>query len=264
MLKWRLKKGETEINNVNNTTVLLVAHGSRYANNKKDSERFCRELQHHYPNKHITLCFLERISPSLEEGLHQAATHSLHVIVVPLILGAAKHARIDIPHRVHQAQHLHPHTTFLISPHLGAVDKVLHALLFQLQRVLLDEKQNDDATTGVVVIGRGSSDQAANGEVAKMARWMFESSLYGRVDVAFSGMAEPPLKTVVQRQIQCGMTKVIVLPYYLFWGVLMERMAEQMQQFRHAYPTITMKLAQPMAFSPSIYSLVGQRIVEKE
>jgi sirohydrochlorin cobaltochelatase len=58
----------------------------------------------------------------------------------------------------------------------------------------------DPQTTGVILLGRGSSDAGANGELAKMARWIFEDNDHELVDLAFTGVTWPRLETVVQRQ----------------------------------------------------------------
>jgi sirohydrochlorin cobaltochelatase len=59
----------------------------------------------------------------------------------------------------------------------------------------------DPQTTGVILLGRGSSDAGANGELAKMARWLFEDNDHELVDLAFTGVTWPRLETVVQRQV---------------------------------------------------------------
>ena len=57
----------------------------------------------------------------------------------------------------------------------------------------------DPKTTGVILLGRGSSDAGANGEVARTARWVLEDGHHELVDVAFTGVTFPRLETVVQR-----------------------------------------------------------------
>ena len=46
----------------------------------------------------------------------------------------------------------------------------------------------DLVTTSVILLGRGSSDRMANGDVARMARWLFEVSEHELVDIAFTGI----------------------------------------------------------------------------
>ena len=42
------------------------------------------------------------------------------------------------------------------------------------------------------------------------------------VVIAFTGITYPRLERVVQRQVLLGMTQIVVLPYYLFTGTLIE------------------------------------------
>ena len=51
----------------------------------------------------------------------------------------------------------------------------------------------------------------ANGEVAKMARWLFEASDHDLVEIAFTGVAYPRLEREVQRPALLGKSQSIVL-----------------------------------------------------
>ena len=145
------------------------------------------------------------------------------VIVVPLILNAAGHVKMELPEHLQAARAAFPDTAFLYVPHLGAEDTILNVLKRRLGQAMDELDRPDPQITGVILLGRGSSDPMANGEVAKMARWLFEASDHDLVDIAFTGVAYPRLERVVQRQALLGMTQIIVLPYYLFTGSLMER-----------------------------------------
>ncbi len=48
-------------------------------------------------------------------------------------------------------------------------------LFLQRMQVLLQLDVPDPRTTGVILLGRGSSDRLANGDVARMARWLWEN-----------------------------------------------------------------------------------------
>jgi sirohydrochlorin cobaltochelatase len=93
-----------------------------------------------------------------------------------------------------------------------------------------------------VLLGRGSSDAGANGELAKMARWIFEDNEHELVDLAFTGVTWPRLETVVQRQVKLGMTQICIVPVYLFTGVLIERIKAQVERLQQQYPQIAFAL----------------------
>ncbi len=118
----------------------------------------------------------------------------------------------------------------------------------------------DPRTTGVILLGRGSSDAGANGELARMARWLFEANDHELVDLAFTGVTWPRLETVVQRQARLGMTQICVIPVYLFTGVLIERIGGQIERLRKQYPQIAFALGAHFGFEPGIFDLLDERV----
>ena len=115
----------------------------------------------------------------------------------------------------------------------------------------------DPATTGIILLGRGSSDMHANGDMARMARWLYESEPgHELVDLAFTGVTWPRLERVAQRQARLGMGQIVVLPYYLFTGVLMQRIQRQVQHLCAQYPQIRFACTPHFGLEPEIFSLL--------
>lgn len=243
-------------------TILLVGHGSRDPNGNIEIEHFGAEWRKRRPHDRIEVCFIEFADVTLDAGMDRAAKDANCVVVVPLILGAAAHVKMEIPHHIADARKRHPHVDFIMTKHLGAVDKVLTALKSQLKQAMLALDVPDAKNTGVVLLARGSSDRVANGEIAKMARWLFETTDHEMVDVAFTGITYPKIETVVQRQVACGMKQIIVLPYYLFTGVLIERIERQVERLEGQYPDIAFGLGGYIGFDDAIYTLLDERVAE--
>jgi len=245
-----------------NDTILLVGHGSREPSGNEEIEAFAAEWRKRRPDDRIDVCFIEFADITLDAGMDKAAQGSERVIVVPLILGAAGHVKMEIPHHIAHARKHHPDVTFVMAKHLGAGSKVLQALKSELSKAMLALDAPDAKNTGVVLLARGSSDKVANGEIAKMARWLFEETGHEMVDLAFTGITYPKVETVVQRQVVCGMKQVVVLPYYLFTGVLIERIARQVMRLQQQYPTVSFGLAKYMGFDDAIYNVLDERVAE--
>eukprot|EP01037_Dinobryon_pediforme_P041548 gene41548-51375_t len=118
----------------------------------------------------------------------------------------------------------HPDIDF----HFGAPLN-LHPQLLQLaqERILAAEAtsprtvRRDD--TCLVLVGRGTTDPDANGEVAKMARMMEEGMGFGGVYVCYSGTAKPLVADGLRAAALLGFARVVVLPFFLFDGVLVKR-----------------------------------------
>ncbi len=245
-------------------TILLVGHGSRDPGGEgnREVELFAQLWRERQPDWDIQVCFIEFADLLVAEGLTQAARDADRVIVVPLILNAAGHVKMELPEHLQAARAAFPDTAFVYVPHLGAEDTILNVLKRRLGQAMDELDRPDPQTTGVILLGRGSSDPMANGEVAKMARWLFEASDHDLVDIAFTGVAYPRLERVVQRQALLGMTQIIVLPYYLFTGSLMERIKRQMTHLRQQYPRLRFAQGAYFGFEDEIFDLLEQRVRE--
>lgn len=247
-----------------NETILLVGHGSREPAGNREIEEFTQRWRTRQPGWRIEVCFIEFADVLLGEGLARAAGHGGRVIVVPLILNAAGHVKMEIPEHIEAARARHPRVEFLYAPHLGACDPILAILKRRLRQAMHALDMPDPKTTGVILLGRGSSDRMANGEIAKMARWLWEEGEHELVDIAFTGITHPRLERVVQRLARCGMTQIAVLPYYLFTGTLIERIKRQVENLKIQYPHIRFARGEHFGFEEEIFQLLESRVHEAQ
>lgn len=245
---------------MNNETILLVGHGSREPGANEEIEQFAAQWRARQPGWRIEVCFIEFAAVMLHEGLRRAAAQSQRVLVLPLILNAAGHAKMDIPQSIDSARLDFPGCVFAYAPQLTACDPILSILKRRLRQAMLSLDMPDPRSTGVILLGRGASDRGANGEVAKMARWLQETGDHELVDIAFTGITFPRLERVVQRQSMQLMTQVVVLPYYLFSGTLISRIARQVEHLRQQYPQTRFALGSYFGFEPEIFELLAQRV----
>lgn len=245
-------------------TLLLVGHGSREPGGNAEIEQFARRWRQDRPEWHIEVCFIEFADVLLDEGMDRAAAHAQQhagkVLVLPLILNAAGHVKGDIPYALEQARARHPQVQFDYAPHLGACEPVLTVLRRKLRHAMHRLDMPDPHGTGVILLGRGSSDRKANGEVSKMARWLWEETDHELVDVAFTGITYPRLERVVQRHMLLGMTQIVILPYYLFTGTLMHRIDRQVEHLRKQYPQLRFAHSQYFGFEPEVFALLDERV----
>ena len=243
-----------------NETILLMGHGSRKTAGNEEILRFAETWRIRHPDWRIEVCFIEHADARLAAGLDNAAANSRRVIAVPLILNAAGHVKMEIPEAVDAARARHPNVEFVCAPHLGMGREIYDILRQRIDHSLRDLAVPDPRTTGIILLGRGSSDAGANGEIAKMARWLFEDMQHDLVDIAFTGITLPRLETVVQRQVKLGMTQIVIQPVYLFTGVLIERIQQQVARLRQSYPHIAFALGGYFGFDEGIYAIADARV----
>ena len=257
-----------------NEIVLLAAHGARDPGHEGNQEvdAFAAAWGVRHPDLPIQVCWIEHAPVLLDEGLDRAVATLAdrgngsaaggRVLVLPLILNAAGHVKGDIPQAVAAARERHPGVEFLCGWHLGTTDQLLRALRFRLHQAMVALHMPDPHTTGVVLLARGASDMESTGEVAKMAHWLYETTDHELVLPAFTGICFPRLEQVVQRLDRLGASQILVLPYYLFTGRLIKRIAEQVARLRTQYPTRVIAQAGYIGAHEQLMELLDLRLAQ--
>ncbi|MCL6593023.1 MAG: sirohydrochlorin chelatase, partial [Alicyclobacillus sp.] len=80
------------------------------------------------------------------------------------------------------------------------------------------------------------------------------------VETCFSGITFPRLPQGVERAIALGAQRVLVLPYYLFTGVLMKRMQRTLAELQERYPDVPMRMAEPFGVDDLLVRVVIDEI----
>ena len=75
-----------------------------------------------------------------------------------------------------------------------------------------------------MLVGRGSSDPDACGDLYKVARLLADGRGLGMVEPAFAGVAQPDLPAALERLRRLGARTIVVAPFLLFTGVLVPRL----------------------------------------
>jgi sirohydrochlorin cobaltochelatase len=155
-----------------------------------------------------------------------------------LVLVAAGHAKGDIPAALEREVRRQPGTRYRFGRPLGPHPTLLAVLRDRIAAVMSDR---DRAETAVVLVGRGSTDPDANAEVSKVARLLQETGGFAFVETAFVSLARPNVSEGLRRAVLLGARKIVVAPYFLFDGVLPQRVAIQAREF--AAPGVDVRVA---------------------
>jgi sirohydrochlorin cobaltochelatase len=114
----------------------------------------------------------------------------------------------------------------------------------------------------VVLVGRGSTDPDANAEVAKVARLLWEGRGYDEVGLAFISLTGPSVPAALERARRLGAARIVVAPYFLFPGVLPDRVAAQSRNFARRYPAADVRVAGLIGDCDDLAGLVLERYRE--
>jgi precorrin-8X/cobalt-precorrin-8 methylmutase len=220
--------------------VVIAGHGSRDPDGVREFEALMEVIRARDPRRRITHGYLEFASPTIDEAVRaNLAMGSRRIVMVPGVLLAASHAKNDMPSELLALQREHPGTEF----HFGAAMD-LHPLLLKLcqERIVEAEarsgrtvKRSDSC---LVVVGRGTTDPDANSEVSKLTRMLEEGLGFGTSLVCYSGTARPLVRDGLRAAARLGYRRLVVLPYFLFDGVLVKRVYEAAAAAQERFPEV--------------------------
>jgi len=204
--------------------------------------------------------FIELSAPPLRAAVAElvAAGHR-HLGVVPLVLVAAGHAKGDVPAALDRERARHPGLTYSYGRPLGPHPALLELIDARIGAVL--EPRERPAAT-VVLVGRGSTDPDANAEHAKVARLLWEGRDLAGVEPAFVSLAAPGVADALERARRLGARTIVVVPYFLFCGVLPTRVAEQATDWAAAHPDVDVRVAAVLGPVRAVADVVLERWTE--
>ena len=243
------------------TGVMICGHGSRDDEACVEFARVVHLIEHALPEHPVAMGYLEFARPIIREGLDALRARGVdRILAVPGMLFAAGHVKNDVPSvlNAYAAEHgirIEMGRDLGIDPKLLAAsrDRIAAALDRGESEVGLDE-------TCLVVIGRGTSDSDANGNVAKVARMLWEGLGFAHAEIGYSGVAHPRTEVAVERAARLGFRRIIVFPYFLFTGVLVRRIYEAADAVAARHPEIEFTHAHYLDDHPLVVETFVERI----
>lgn len=220
--------------------IVIAGHGSRDPDAVREFEALVKLVQQRAPEHVIHHGYLEFSSPTISEAIEQnIAAGMTQIAVVPGVLLAARHAKNDMPSELLAMASKHPKIDF----HFGAPLNLHPQLLHLAQERIIEAESTSQQTirrddTCLVLVGRGTTDPDANGEVSKLARMLEEGMGFGGVYVCYSGTAKPLVSDGLRAAAMLGFARIIVLPFFLFDGVLVKRIYAAADALREREPAL--------------------------
>ncbi|MGB7085006.1 MAG: sirohydrochlorin chelatase [Phormidesmis sp.] len=252
--------------------LLMVGHGTRNPRGRQDLIDFATIYQALDTSRPVIPCFLELTEPSIQAGIDRCLAQGYtDISVLPILLFAARHNKFDVTNELDRArarhQPQHPDLTFHYGRHFGITPAILE--LWKARLALLDRPTHNPhgiarEDTVLLFIGRGSSDPDANGDVYKLARMMWEGSGYHTVETCFIGISHPRLEEGFRRARLYGPKRIVVLPYFMFTGVLMEKIDVIAAQQQAQYPEIDVAALPEMGIHPQLIKVLRDREIETQ
>jgi len=116
---------------------------------------------------------------------------------------------------------------------------------------------------GYVVFAHGSSVESANDAVRAVAAELARRGKYEAVEAAFLEGGRPDLAGAVEILSGCGLTRVVVIPYFLTLGLHLQRdLPHLVEHIRAAHPEIKIEVTAPLDGHPAMVDALLARARE--
>lgn len=196
--------------------LVAVAHGSRDPRAAATVQTLLEAVRRARPGLPVRASYLDHAAPTPPgalAGLPEA-------VVLPLLLTAAYHSRVDIPGVLREVRG----TRIRYGEPLGPHPLLVRALERRLTEAGVPVGDPDAVSgTAVVLVSAGSSDRRANQVIARLARrWARERGWWAATP-AYASAAGPAPGAEVARLLRAGAPRVVVAPYLLAPGYFADR-----------------------------------------
>ena len=248
--------------------LLLIGHGSRDAQGRQNVLDFAAAYQTLDTSRPVIPCFLELTEPTIQDGVDRCvAAGYTDISVLPILLFAARHNKFDVTNELDRARSRHPQVRFHYGRHFGITPEILglwRDRLAQIDHAKHNPYGIERKDTVVLFVGRGASDPDANGDVYKLARLIWEGSGYNTVETCFIGITHPRLDEGFRRARLYHPKRIIVLPYFLFTGVLMKKIQDIAVQHQTLHPDTEVVCLPEMGIHQQLMAVLRRREIETQ
>jgi sirohydrochlorin ferrochelatase len=221
--------------------VVLVAHGSKDPRAASATEALARAVRRSRPDWDVLPAYLDHAGPRPLDVL--ASLGDRRAVLVPLLLTAAYHGRVDVPAVIEAAAGL-------------PVDVSLAEVLGPVSPLLLDalvRRLGDPGLDAVVLAAAGTRNAAARLTVAAAAEALGDR-LGVPSAVAYASAAPPTAGAAVERLRGLGARRVAMATYFLAPGKLYDLAVES------ARAAGAIAVAGPLTDAPELVRLVAGRV----
>jgi sirohydrochlorin ferrochelatase len=204
--------------------LVALAHGSRDPRSAQTITSLVDEVRSMRPDLRIEPAFLDLCKPGFPSVVDRLVRAGYdEIVVVPLLLTEAYHAKVDVPEAIAAATARHESLRIRATGVLGLEPAFLEVLDRRLRTALSRARVRE--LDGLVLAAAGSSDQLANQAVARLAR-LWGARHHLPTLAAFASAAPPATGEAVRQFRAEGRRHIAVGSMFLAPGTLPDRAAE--------------------------------------
>ncbi|MEP3277763.1 MAG: sirohydrochlorin chelatase [Stappiaceae bacterium] len=244
--------------------VMVCGHGSRNRGAVTEFAQVAAHLKERFSDWPVEYGYLEFANPVIHSGLDKLREAGCtRILAVPGMLFAAGHAKNDIPTVLNTYQKKHPEVKIDYGRELAIDTRMVRAAGDRIKAALEGASEPCPMhDTLLMVIGRGASDPDANSNVAKVTRLLWEGLGFGWAETGYSGVTFPLVAPALEHAAKLGYKRIVVFPYFLFTGVLVQRIYNFTDEVAARHPEIEFIKAGYLNDHPQVIDTFVERVEE--
>ncbi|WP_058306917.1 sirohydrochlorin chelatase [Gracilibacillus massiliensis] len=205
--------------------VIYICHGSRLHKSKIESYALIDKVKKGVDIPLQETCFLELQEPTLAEAVSKVIEKgATKVIIMPILLLTAGHAKKDIPNMIDKEREKYPEIDFIYGRAIEVDAKMVEILIDRISTCTSEVEQYD-----LLLVGRGSSDRSAVEDTEKIVQHLKEHYPNNKIEKCFLAASEPKFEALLLEKVKDNKS-VLILPYLLFTGLLDKGIKEYIEQ----------------------------------
>jgi sirohydrochlorin ferrochelatase len=207
--------------------ILYIGHGTRSKKGAVEAKSFLQRVMLRMTVPIQEISFLELTEPSIEAGFRRCVERgATEITVVPIFLLAAGHIKEDIPTALSSLQVWYPNVQVNVRNPFGVKDKILDSI----SELVRTAAGTVTARDSLLIVGRGSSDSSIHNSFKMIAEGLQERLKTDQVSVCYLAATEPRLQEGLEAISETTVGRVIVIPYLLFSGLLLNEVDQNVRK----------------------------------
>jgi len=115
--------------------------------------------------------------------------------------------------------------------------------------------------TALLLVGHGSRVPGTAEILTKVASALKRRHGKFVVETAFLELSEPDMQTGIDRCVEAGAERILIVPYFLYLGGHVGRdIPEHMGQARSRHPNLEIRIAPHLGYDPRIVAVTSDRV----
>lgn len=239
-----------------------MGHGSRDFEAVDECMSMVSDLEQEL-GQPFTPGFLELSKPLLfPEIVRQIDEGVRRFLCFPNMLLPGRHTMDHLPGVIGWAQRHFPEVEFYYGNFIGNHPYVLEILYSNYRQLISDlPRKHREEETAVIVVGRGSTSERSNRTFEKMVGRFQRQFEIPNMTCCYVSLAEPGMEETFHR-VAGQFRNVLLLPYFLFTGVLIKRIRSTMEEVSQFYPETYFAMGDYFGKDERLQEIISGRIRE--